>query len=78
MKWNTSIVLKYTIIDGDELITRSSSPDNIYDGTRVDKYDGKSDGFPVGASDGAALKVIDIILLGVSYSIKLWEDLGCM
>ena len=51
--------------------------DSISYGTRVDNYDGNSEGFPVGASDGASLSLIDSIMLFVAYSYKLREYFCC-
>ena len=45
--------LNNKIIDGDVLWTANGSPASIYYGTRLDKFDGNSEGSTVGTSDGA-------------------------
>ena len=70
------LVLKDNIIDGDGLWTAEGYPGFFFGGIRLDKSDGKSEGFPVESSDGATLGLINRKVLSVAYYSKLGRELG--
>ena len=57
------------------LWTIGGYPDSVSDGIRLDKYDGNSEGFIVGTSDGETPGLIENTILGVSDSSKLVKEL---
>ena len=74
IKEGPSLVFRNKIIDSDELLTKEGLWLYFW-WHKGRKILWKSEGYPVGASGGEALILIDSTLLGVADSYKLGEEL---
>ena len=71
------LLLKYNIFDCNYLLTTEGSSESMYDVIRVENYGEIFDGFPVGKSDGSALRFSDSAMLVVADSSKIRNKLRC-